>query len=270
MAAVSVNPILLKATSVPLPHGEVAVFIEDRQIVKTLAQARERWIADLAHELKTPLTSLQLIVETLQNRPDSPYGRWIDQMAKQINRLINLVQDFLDLTHLESSPSQYISPQEVVLDQLIQQVWQSLEPFAQKKSVDLVYSGESLKVWVDINRMTQVLINLFDNALKYSPEGGKIYVELSVDQRIIIDIYDEGDGFSPEDLPYVFDRLFRGDPSRQNYSDSSDGNYLTSMTRGSGLGLAIVRRIILAHGGEIIANNHPKTGGAWLQIQLPS
>jgi two-component system phosphate regulon sensor histidine kinase PhoR len=127
-----------------------------------------------------------------------------------------------------------------------------------------------------------------DNSIKYSPSQGTILVEITItpataenflphanSQNISLDTYtqnwvnvnfiDSGCGFNPADLPHVFNRLYRGDTSRQR-STNIEG----LSTQGSGLGLAIVKQIINAHGGVVNAQNHPETGGAWLQIKLPS
>jgi len=92
-----------------------------------------------------------------------------------------------------------------------------------------------------------------------------------LDERssIQIDIIDSGTGFSETDMPHVFERLYRGDASRHKEQATSEHPGISSVNKGSGLGLAIVQQIIQAHGGSIKARNHPKTGGAWLQIKLP-
>jgi two-component system, OmpR family, phosphate regulon sensor histidine kinase PhoR len=110
------------------------------------------------------------------------------------------------------------------------------------------------------------LINLFDNAIKYSQASSQVQVIThSQDRTVEIEIIDTGTGFATQDLPYVFDRLFRSDASRQQQQQSTS----SSLTTGSGLGLAIVKQIILAHGGTVTAQNHPTTGQGCLKIKLP-
>ena len=258
----------------PLPEEQVGIFLLDRQTLVELSKSRDTAFSDLTHELRTPLTSIALVTENLRKRLDDPERRWLEQMSQEVDRLIRLVQDWLDLAQLKADPNQSLNYGVVELRELIFSVWQTLIPIAQKKEVTIVYSDvQKVSIFADRSRLIQVFLNLLDNGIKHSPVGEKILVEVKPvmqnnnspqeDANIKIDIIDSGKGFAPSDLPYVFERLYRGDKSR-----TREGNDLTS--GGSGLGLAITRQIIEAHLGYIEAKNHPKTGGAWLQIILPS
>lgn len=287
-----VRSITLRASSWPLPHGEIGVFLENRQLLVELSQSRNQWVSDLAHELRTPLTSIRLVAETLQGRLENPARRWVEQLLHETNRLINLVQNWLELSNLERNPSKSLTYQSVELRSIIESAWQSLEPLAQQKQLYLVYRGPNT-IWLtaDEVRLTQVFLNLFDNSIKYSPPQEAIRVEVSqleadaMEQEtnrtsdgwdtstprllIQIDIIDSGTGFAESDLPHVFERLYRGDPSRQRLQTTSE--IKTSLgSSGSGLGLSIVQQIVQAHQGTVQAKNHPETGGAWLQIKLPN
>jgi two-component system phosphate regulon sensor histidine kinase PhoR len=293
-----VRSLTLRASSWPLSYGQVGVFIQNQQPLVELSQSRHQWFSDLAHELRTPLTSIHLVAEALQGRVESPTRRWVDQLLHETNRLINLVQNWLELSHLERNPSQCLTYQSVNLRSLIQSVWQTLEPLALQKHLSLDYQGaDSVWITADEARLTQVFLNLFDNSIKYSPPQGVIQVEITslegelyspdpppnswdseqttrpVDSSPArkytqINIIDAGAGFVESDLPHVFERLYRGDSSRQKPKNSSQPLSLTGSS-GSGLGLSIVQQIIQAHGGTVQAKNHPESGGAWLQIKLP-
>lgn len=272
-----VRSLTLRAFSWPLPHGEIGVFLENRQPLVELSQSRSQWFSDLAHEIRTPLTSIRLVAETLQGRVEGPANRWVQQLLKEINRLINLVQAWLELCNLEKNPSQSITFQTVELRSLIQSAWQSLEPLAQLNQLTLTYSGpDKIFVRADAARLTQVFLNLFDNSIKYSPPQTAIQVEVTqieaTDENSLlqIDIIDSGAGFLESDLPHVFERLYRGDPSRQRLPATAEPLESSSRSSGSGLGLSIVQQIIQAHGGSVTAKNHPDTGGAWLQVNLPN
>ncbi|MEB3181578.1 MAG: PAS domain-containing sensor histidine kinase [Nostocaceae cyanobacterium] len=263
----------LKAYGLPLPEGQVGVFLENRQPLIDITQSRDRAFSDIAHELRTPLTSIRLVAENLQNRLEPPLSRWVERLITEVDRLIGLVQSWLDLTHLEIDPKTKLNPQSIELRSLIQSVWQILEPLARRQQVTMEYVGPSaVQIKADKSRMYQVFLNLLDNSVKYSPTEGKICVEIKILPRedanntIQINIIDSGSGFPEADLPYVFDRFYRGDKARSRPAKVSKSE---AVTVGSGLGLAIVKQIVVAHGGVIKAMNHPETRGAWLQIDLP-
>lgn len=268
----------LRATSLPLSNGRVGVFLENRQALVELSQAQNRWVSDLAHELRTPLTSIHLVAEALQDRLEPPLSRWVERLLPEVNRLINLVQDWLELSQLETDSSNQLRYKLLDLHALICSVWQSLEPLSSAKQLNLNYFGpESLLIEADESRLYRVFLNILDNSIKYSPVMGEIRVEvkllpqIDIVKFVEINIIDCGLGFPESDLPYVFERLYRGDLSRQRKSTTvpEPEGTSNSTTTGSGLGLAIVRQIILAHGGSVTAKNHPQTGGAWLTIELP-
>lgn len=270
-----VESIALTGYGVPLPNNQVGVFLVNRQPLVELSQSRDRTFADLTHELRTPLTSISLVAENLGRRLQDPERRWVEQMLQETNRLIELVQEWLDLTQLEASSTRSLNYETVDLHELILSVWQTLEPIASKKQVTLTYSGaESVIIEADRSRLIQVFLNLLDNAIKHNCIGGQILVRIlspksesaaTLNSSIIIDVIDSGAGFTATDLPYIFERLYRGDKSRTRKQHE-----LSSIADGSGLGLAIVEQIVRAHGGSIIAKNHQEIGGAWLQITLPA
>src|SRR5919199_4362304 len=279
-----VRSLTLRTFSWPLPKGQVGVFLENRQPLVELSQNRYQWFSDLAHELRTPLTSIRLVAEALQGRLELPTRRWVDQLLNETNRLINLVHNWLELSNLEKNPSKSLIYQPIELRSLIESVWQSLEPLAQQKQLCLAYKGPET-IWLrgDEARLTQVFLNLFHNSIKHSPPQEVICVEvtclevedissdaISEPCSVQIDIIDSGIGFSESDLPHIFERLYRGDASRQKRQPASNRLETSGGGTGSGLGLSIVQQIIQAHGGSITARNHPETRGAWLQIKLPN
>ena len=164
-----VESIALKGYSFPLSDRQVGVFIENCQPLKELAQSRDRTFSDLTHELRTPLTSISLVAENLLRRLQNPERRWVEQMLQETNRLIDLVQEWLDLTQLESEPNRNLKYETIELYDLVQSVWQTLEPIAKRKDVVLSYKGElDLKILADRARLIQVFLNLLDNAIKHN------------------------------------------------------------------------------------------------------
>ncbi|AUC61987.1 two-component system, OmpR family, phosphate regulon sensor histidine kinase PhoR [Cyanobacterium sp. HL-69] len=259
----SYEPIFLKAIALPVEDDQVIIIIENRQIIKELSQKREQAYTDLSHELRTPLTSMSLLAETLIKHNENNNKIWAEQIYQEINRLINLVENWLKIAQLDGNPYDNLQWQKLDLQQLIISAWQSLAILAEKEQISLEYKGlENLIIGADLNCLTQVFVNLFDNSIKHTGTNGRITVnvtESNLDQPIItIDVIDNGNGFNPKDLPHIFERLYRGDKSRARTS-----------REGSGLGLSIVKQIINAHGGSISAQNHPTTKGAWFQICFP-
>ncbi|OKH19615.1 histidine kinase [[Limnothrix rosea] IAM M-220] len=261
------NSVHLRGSTLPMGSGDVGVFLEDEESLYIVKQAQEKLLSDLTHELRTPLTAMRLITETLSPRLQGQEQKWSQQLLGEINRLYYLVQDWLELSRLATHPHQVLSQQTFDLVLLIHEVWEKLVPIAAQKQITLHYVGDdSLTVEGDRDRLTQVFLNLFDNAIKYNPLGHPIHVKVQHNDRIniaTIEVIDQGTGFIAEDLPYVFERLYRGDQARVRQPK------LSNFSKGSGLGLAIVQQIVASHHGEIMARNHPELGGAWLQIKLP-
>ncbi|RCJ31992.1 histidine kinase [Nostoc minutum NIES-26] len=275
-----IKSLTLRASSLPLPNGQVGVFLENRQPLLDINQERDRSFSDLAHELRTPLTSIRLVAETLQPRLEPPLNRWVDRLMQEVDRLISLVQNWLELTQMEANPSIQLQTEAVDVRSLIASVWETLEPLAQRQHLSLQYSGpENLWIKADPARIYQVFLNLLDNSIKYSLPCTSIHIQAKILSKkdisrdnstspvLEINLIDSGVGFSQADLPHIFERFYRGDKAR-THSSLSNNNSIGSIV-GNGLGLAIVRQIAIAHGGSIKAMNHPETGGAWIQLQLP-
>ncbi|PZO57462.1 MAG: histidine kinase [Phormidesmis priestleyi] len=287
----------LQGYGLPISHGHVGVFLENRQEAVSLAQQRDRWISDVAHELKTPLTSIRLVAETLQTRVDPKLVSWVERLLKEVIRLSRLVDDVLNMSSLEQGRSPVEAVTEIDLVSLIQAAWQSLEPLASLKRVTLDYQGPAeMMAPGNADLMHRMFFNLMSNAVKYSPSAQAIQVRLSVatspgaatlttNLGILIEVIDAGAGLAEKDLPYVFDRFYRADPSRSRQSAAiSDENSALEAgiaagadsiemaelsSSGTGLGLAIVRQIVDSYQGRVEARNSPDTGGGWLRVWLP-
>ncbi|NJN76394.1 MAG: HAMP domain-containing histidine kinase [Synechococcaceae cyanobacterium RL_1_2] len=256
----------IKAYGYRLNNGQIGIFLENQESLVKLTKSRERAFSDLTHELRTPLTSMGLLTEALDRKIQNPeLNQWLQRLLKEINRLNDLVSNWLQLSQLQNDPNRYLNPEIIELGELIDETWQNLLPIAQTKNITLtIHQEEDIYLEADPVRLTQVFINLLDNALKHSRANSCIEIKLletlivGDDATIVMNLVDGGDGFSPEDLPYIFDHLYRGDTSRTRITKMED---LPSLTQGTGLGLAIVRRIVEAHRGSIEANNDPHKGG---------
>lgn len=226
------------------------------QTLKNQENLRKRLTADVAHELRTPLATLQSHVEAMLD------GVWqIDAVRlrglhDEITRLNRLVSDLNKLSKYESGDG-VLDKSCVDLSELVRQTVFNFEPEFLTKDVKLVFRGSPLFIDGDRDRLSQVAINLIDNSLKYTPSGGKVEVIVGDSPGgAILRVKDNGVGINPDDLPYIFERFYRADKSR------------TRSTGGSGIGLAIAKAIVEAHGGSISVKSEPGKGSEFL-VNLP-
>jgi len=252
----------IRAHSIYLDNDQVGIFLEDRQEAIAIVQQRDRWTSDVAHELKTPLTAIRLVAETLESRVDPSAQIWIERLLSEIDRITNLVKDLLDLGQMDVGIEPVLNLSDVNIAALVRSVWTTLEPLANRKKVSLNYIGDpQLTLQIDESRIYRLLLNLLDNSIKHSPALQSITIKSSVvNSSLQIETIDAGEGFPEESLPHIFDRFYQIDPSRTKSGPDRGG---------SGLGLAIAHQIVLLHKGAIAAKNHPETGGAWITIALP-
>ena len=258
------GPCQLDLRVLPGRYGWVGLLLQDANLLDTQQQAQERWVSDVAHELKTPLTALMLVGDSLASGAEGRQAVLVERLQRELLRLQVLVSDLLDLTRLDNAAPGDADSSGAALDprDVLGNVWATIEPLAQERDVGLVVSpgrDQARLALVDPGRLHQALLNLLENALHYSPDGTAIDVTLEQrDRWCLITVRDHGPGLSEADLERMFQRFYRGDPSRAR-----------SRRSGSGLGLAIVKQIALAEGGLIRASNHPE-GGAVLELLLPT
>ncbi|MEM7798531.1 MAG: HAMP domain-containing sensor histidine kinase [Chloroflexota bacterium] len=229
-------------------------------------ETRLTLIGNVAHELRTPLSSLSGYVEGMTDGIFQPDERLFNSMARQIGRLARLVDDIQALSRAEAG--------EIALDpvrfypyEIIQQLLFQLKPKLLDKKVDITISrseAEPVEMMADYDRVSQILINLLSNAIRHTPEGGHIEVSTGVEPSSslslgTIEVIDSGSGISPEVLPMVFERFYRGDRSRSR----------SRLDEGSGVGLTISRHLARAMGGELIAHSDGIGQGSRFTLLLP-
>ncbi|NJM65816.1 MAG: HAMP domain-containing histidine kinase [Acaryochloris sp. RU_4_1] len=226
----------LRAYGLPLAEEHVGVFIEDRREAKNLAEDRDLWTSDVAHELKTPLTSIRLMVEALESQVGFQDRPQIGRLLQEVIRLSDLVKDLLELSRITFNQAQTLQIQAVNVPDLIHKAWLNLEPLIQQRNLSLLYQGlETFTLDADPNRLYRVFLNLLDNAIKHSPTDQTIRVQVEVStqassatitpiQYLCIDIIDSGLGFPVEALPHVFKRFYRTDPSRTRINPAPEGS----------------------------------------------
>jgi two-component system phosphate regulon sensor histidine kinase PhoR len=235
--------------------GVVVVF-EDITGLRRLERIRRDFVANVSHELKTPLTSIRGYVETLLSGaihdPDNN-ERFLGKIQANVSRLQHLVTDLLSLARIEDQESSlHLVP--VQWKPLIPQAARRHEEVAMDKGVKLSIERGSDDVHVlgDSESLTQVLDNLVDNAIKYTPRGGVVSLRLGVEQgRGVLEVRDTGLGIPASDLERIFERFYRVDKAR-----SRD-------VGGTGLGLAIVKHLVHAMGGVVDVESEPGRGSAF-------
>ncbi|MGE5123419.1 MAG: sensor histidine kinase [Acidobacteriaceae bacterium] len=223
---------------------------------RKLENLRRDLIAWVSHDLQTPLASMRVIVEALSDgmvTDAETEKRYLDTIQKDISELSELIDDLFQMTQLDAGG--------LVLDwnpsSLVNLVSDTVENFytlASRHGIELTASispGVDI-VYMDTRRIGRVLNNLISNALRHTQPGGAVQVHVErLPGKIRLKVADTGEGISAEDLPYVFDRFYRGEKSRNR------------KTGGSGLGLAIARGIVEAHGGEISVESSPGSGSTF-------
>lgn len=245
--------------------NEMAARLDERS--RALAESdrvRRQLLADVSHELGTPLAAIRGYVETL-TMPSVPLDvatqhRYLGIVTQETERLERLVGDLLDLARLEGG-GLMMEQVPVPVAPLFQRVADRHGPLLRDRDVRLVTSVEpaSLQVCGDATRLEQALQNLAANAIRHTPAGGEIRLQAREDDdAVTLMVEDTGTGVPEEHLPRVFDRFYKADASRTG----------TTMPSGSGLGLSIVRAIAHAHGGTAAVRNVPG-GGARFTLRLP-
>ena len=250
----------LEAVVLPGSDEWLLVLIQSRQSLEAQQQQQERWVSDVAHELKTPLTALILVADRLAQAVPSKDLVLVERLQRELQRLKVMVEDLLELSRLENClPQDGSGYVPISLEDLVNNAWSSIRPLADNRSVRLsLESSDEGRLLGDQRRLYRAVLNLLDNALRHSPDDDTVDVRiLSSGAWWILRIRDHGSGLSESDLKRMFQRFYRGDPSR-----------VRSARSGSGLGLSIVQQIAVNHGGRIEARNHPD-GGACLGLLLP-
>jgi signal transduction histidine kinase len=232
------------------------------QLRKTDAQRREM-VANVSHDLRTPLASLQGYLETILIKGDqlSPeeQKQYIEIATRHSKDLAQLVEELFELAKLDSLET-LVHCEPLSLTELAQDVIQKFELSAQKKGITLTanFDRDLPHVSADIGMMVRVLENLIENALRHTPEGGTISLELIPGtENITVRVSDTGCGIPEDEIPHIFDRFYRLEKSRE----AGKG--------GAGLGLAIVRRILELHGSEVVAESEAGKGARfWFELPV--
>lgn len=222
---------------------------------------RRRMLADLGHEMRTPLATLDSYLEALEDGVRSLDDPTVQVLRAATHRLERLAADIVTVSRAEERLTS-LRPVPSATGALVAEAARSAREQFDDKGVELrVHVDDSVPVMVDPDRLGQVLGNLLDNALRHTPRGGTVTVTsaLAGHSRVEIGVADTGDGIAPEHLSHVFDRFYRVDTARDRRNGRS----------GSGIGLTITRALVDAHGGRIRVDSEGLGHGARFTIDLP-
>lgn len=228
-----------------------------------LEQLRRKMVGDVAHELRTPLTNIRGYLEAARDGLVTPDTALMDNLYEEVMLLNRLVDDLQELALAEAGQLP-LECRPVDVGEVARMAVEAIRPQAEVRGLELSLDLPSglPSVTADLHRVGQVLRNLLNNALEFTPPGGQVRVAVRREGTwVCLEVRDSGPGIAPEQLPFVFERFYRADPSRAR------------ATGGAGLGLAIVKQLVEAHGGRVWVKSTPGAGsrfGFTLPVALSS
>ena len=228
--------------------------------LETLDQSRNQFVSNASHELKTPLATMKIMIESLIYQPEMAKNlrtEFLTDINNEIDRLSAIVSDLLTLVQMDSQNVK-LSRENLSIAQLIKENAHRLQPIADQKKQKIVLTlSDPCDIYADKSKLNQVIYNLMENAVKYTQNGGTIRVSLQRqgrDARFVV--ADNGPGIPKENLPHIFDRFYRVDKARSREKG------------GTGLGLSIVHQLVLLHGGSINVESEEGRGATFI-VELP-
>lgn len=239
----------------------IALGIQDISELVRLNRARRDMVANISHELRTPIANIRLIIDSLFHEGDKPKRKKsIDSLraiAKETDVLLWMAEELLDLSMIESGQA-IMRMVEVPIADIVEEVTENLDDLSQTKELDIVNEVPTdLLVLCDRDKVRRVLINLVHNAIKWSPPGEVIMVRAEKrDDDVLVSVLDNGPGVPEDQRDRIFERFYQADASR-------------SISEGTGLGLAICKHIVEAHGGQIWAEGNRQRPGGRFHFTLP-
>ena len=229
--------------------------------MRVLNDSREEFVANVSHELKTPMTSIKVLSDSLLAQPDAPaelYREFLEDIASEIDRENRIITDLLAMVKMDDRGGNELSIAQVNINELTELLLKRLRPIARKKDVELVFeSNREVIAEVDEVKMTLLITNLVENAIKYNRDQGWVRVILDADHQFFtLQVCDSGIGMPQESIDHIFERFYRVDKSHSREIG------------GTGLGLAICRSVVLMHRGEISAESTEGEGSVFT-VKIP-
>ena len=251
--------IVVQVRAAVIAEEYILLLADDRTEVTRTEEVRNDFVANVSHELKTPVGAISLLAEALESSADDPEAvrRFARRMHKESARLAALVQDIIELSRLQGANVAQ-QGRAVDINTVVTEAVDRSQLPAESKNIDLVVGGHTdAMVYGDQDQLVTALRNLIDNAIRYSPENTRVGIGIRAkDGLVAVSVTDQGEGLSPEDQERVFERFYRVDAARSRH------------TGGTGLGLSIVKHVVANHGGEVTLWSQPGQGSTFT-IRLP-
>ena len=250
----------IKIAVTSLDEDRIIILINDESEKSRVDAIRRDFIANISHELKTPIGALSLLSEAISQAKDDPAAmeRFASRIKSEAKRLEDLVREIINLSRLQGEDP-LSDPHPIEMGEVVKEAISQAETSAEARNIDVLRSDKR-EAWVlgDRDQLIMAVHNLIENAINYSPEGTKVAIEVKIDDSIVeIDVIDQGIGIKEDDLERIFERFYRVDPARSRE------------TGGTGLGLSIVKHVAQNHGGEVKVWS--KVGvGSTFALRLPS
>ncbi|WP_144672834.1 cell wall metabolism sensor histidine kinase WalK [Arthrobacter sp. U41] len=251
--------IVVQVRAAVIAEEYILLLADDRTEVTRTEEVRNDFVANVSHELKTPVGAISLLAEALESSADDPEAvrRFAKRTHKESARLAALVQDIIELSRLQGTNVAQ-QGRAVDINTVVAEAVDRSQLPAESRNIELVVGGHAdAMVYGDQDQLVTALRNLIDNAIRYSPENTRVGVGIrSKDGLVAVSVTDQGEGLSPEDQERVFERFYRVDAARSRH------------TGGTGLGLSIVKHVVANHGGEVTLWSQPGQGSTFT-IRLP-
>jgi two-component system sensor histidine kinase SenX3 len=255
---------VLDVVSRPLPGGGSVVFVDDITERRRLDQVRTDFVANISHELKTPIGALSVLAETLVDETDpATVSRVVDRMMNEAQRASSTIDDLMELSRIELGGDRVSEP--VALADVVGAAVDRVTQLAAQREITILATGAGLggvgapiTVAGDRPQLVSAVGNLVENAVKYSERGGHVNIRVEgAAEWLEISVIDEGVGIPQRDLSRIFERFYRVDRARSRE------------TGGTGLGLSIVRHVATNHGGEVVVTSVEGQGSTFV-LRLPA
>ena len=240
-------------------NNQILVLLSDESEAERVHQVRRDFVANISHELKTPIGALSLLSEAVLSAKDDPEAvtKFATRMQHEARRLTDLVQEIINLSRLQDSDPLLVA-EEVNINDIIQVAVDQCQTISQARNIDVTFTrGAETSVLGDSEQITMAIHNLVENAINYSPENTKVSVSTIIENGIVqISVTDQGIGIPESDQTRIFERFYRVDPARSRE------------TGGTGLGLSIVKHVATKHGGDVSVWSAPAVGSTFA-LRLP-